>query len=303
MFTFPVSGQHPPMGLARSPIRRLAHPLEQAGVLDGPAGAVGAAARKLLPGGAVKEALAGTWLGHALHPILTDLVIGSFVSASVLDLLGGDDDGRAAERLLGVGIAAYGPTALTGVSDWSDSESGNPGVRRVGLVHAAGNAVALSLYTASLAARRSGDQGRGKLLALAGAGAMGAAGYLGGHLSYAQGVGVNQTFVDEGSGDWLPTGIAPDDLEAGQPRRAMVAGTPVMLVRHGDGLHALHDRCSHRGCSLSNGTVEGETVECPCHGSRFDLRDGSVERGPATSDQPSYETRQSGESIELRLAP
>jgi nitrite reductase/ring-hydroxylating ferredoxin subunit len=294
-------GQQPAMPLAQSPLRHLAKPVEEADTLDGLANAVGSNVRKLIPAGPVKDALAGTWLGHALHPILTDVVIGSFLSASLLDLLGGDDDGRAAERLLGVGIAAYGPTALTGVTDWADSEVVDAPVRRVGLVHAAGNAVALGLYTASLVARRKGDHGRGKLLALAGSGVMGGAGYLGGHLSFVKGVGVNQTAFDEGSDDWLPTGIAATDLEPGQPRKAMVAGTPVMLVRHADGVHALHDRCSHRGCSLSDGEVEGEIVECPCHGSRFDLRDGSVERGPATVDQPAFTTRQSGDSIELRL--
>ncbi len=286
-----------------SPIRPLAGAVESISALDAPGQKIGTAVRGLLSPGALKDAISGTWMGHALHPILTDVVIGSFVSASLLDLLGGDDDGRAAERLLAVGIAAYGPTALTGTSDWADSEIADEGIRRVGLVHAATNAVALGLYVASLRARRRGDHRRGKLLALAGGGAMGAGGYLGGHLAFVQGVGVNQTAFDEGAAEWSPAGLATDALPAGQPTRVLVDETPVLLVRHGDGVHALHDRCSHRGCPLSDmGEVDGEVIECSCHGSRFSLHDGSVQRGPATTDQPSYEVRESDGQIELRLS-
>src|SRR4051795_750295 len=143
--------------------------LESADVLDATAQAVAKQARKLFPHGAVKDAVSGTWLGHALHPMLTDVVIGSFTSATLLDLLGGDDDGRAAERLIGVGLAAYGPTAASGVNDWVDTEMGDERARRVGIVHASTNATAFGLYAASLAARRRGDRGKGKLLALTGA--------------------------------------------------------------------------------------------------------------------------------------
>src|SRR3982751_6014035 len=110
--------------------------LESAAVLDGPAKAVAKKAREVIPRGPVKDALSGTWLGHPLHPPLTDVVIGSFTSVLVLDLLGGDDDGRAARCLIGVGLAAYAPTVAAGVNDWADSEIGGERVRRVGLVPA-----------------------------------------------------------------------------------------------------------------------------------------------------------------------
>src|SRR4051812_21674720 len=128
--------------------------------------------------GALKDALSGTWLGHAVHPMLTDVVIGSFLSATILDALG--DDGAASEKLIGVGLAAYAPTALTGANDWADTEPVSDAVRRIGLVHAATNATALSLYAASLAARRRGDRGRGALLGAVGATVLATAGYLGG---------------------------------------------------------------------------------------------------------------------------
>ncbi len=289
------------MSNTKSPLSPVIDALEPAAPLDAPGKKIAAQVRGLLGPGALKDGLSGTWLGHALHPLLTDLVIGSFVSATVLDVIGGDDRGRAQERLIGVGIASYAPTAITGISDWADSEPAGDGIRRVGLVHAATNSVALSLYTASLVARRKGNPGRGKLLGFGGAAVLGAAGLLGGHLSYAQGVGPNQTAFDEGPADWTPVGEAADLVE-GQPVRVVADETPVFLLKHADGLHALHDRCSHRGCSLSSkGTLDGEVVECNCHGSRFNLHDGSLLRGPATTDQPSFEVRESAGTIEVRL--
>ena len=78
-----------------TPLEPLVSAIESASSLDGPAKAVGATVRGTLRPGALKDALSGTWLGHALHPILTDVVIGCFMSATLLDFLGGDDDGRA----------------------------------------------------------------------------------------------------------------------------------------------------------------------------------------------------------------
>jgi nitrite reductase/ring-hydroxylating ferredoxin subunit/uncharacterized membrane protein len=284
-----------------SPFDPLVRSIEAFEPLDTPGKAFGKAIRGAVGPGGLKDALSGTWLGHALHPMLTDVVIGSFTSAMLLDVLGGDDDGRAAERLIGVGIAAYLPTAATGFSDWADTEIADPAVRRVGLAHAWTNLTAFTLYSASLAARKKGARGRGKLLAVAGAGALGAAGYLGGHMSFTKGVGPNQTAFDAGPDDWTPA-IDASELPNGEPTSVVVEETPVLLLRHGDHFHAIHDRCSHRGCSLADGELEKETITCACHGSRFSLRDGSVLRGPATVAQPSYDVRETAGKLEIKLA-
>src|SRR3954452_9862855 len=282
-------------------MRPLAEIAESAAPLDGLGEKVGKAVRGALKPGTFKDAISGTWLGHALHPVLTDVVIGSFTSERLLDVLGGDDDGTAAERLIGVGIAAYGPTAFTGVNDWADSEPVDDAVRRVGLVHASTNALALTLYGSSLAARRRGSRTTGKVLSLAGAAVLATAGYLGGHLSFAKGVGPNQTAYDEGPDDWTAAG-GSESFENGKPKSVVVGDTPVLALRHGDHVHAIHDRCSHRGCSLADsGEIDGEVVECGCHGSRFSLRDGSVQRGPATTGQPAYEVRERDGSLEIKL--
>src|SRR5215211_3037424 len=103
-----------PRAASPAPLRPVVEALESATALDGPAQKLGGLVRSTIAPGTLKDALSGTWLGHALHPLLTDVVIGSFLSATLLDLVGGDDDARAAERLIAVGIAAYGPTALAG---------------------------------------------------------------------------------------------------------------------------------------------------------------------------------------------
>lgn len=278
---------------------RLVDPVEQAAALDAPGKAVGKAVRNLLSPGAVKDALSGTWLGHAVHPPLTDVVIGSFLGATFLDLLAPRSD-KAANRLVGIGIAAAVPTAVTGATDWADTEVADPRIRRVGLVHATANVTALSLYALSLAARRNGARKRGTALGLTGAAVLTASGYLGGHMSYTRGVGPNQTAFDPGPEDWTPVADA-SELSGEEPKAVVAGDTPVMLVRHPDGVHAIHDRCSHRGCLLSDGELDGHVVTCACHGSQFDITDGSLLRGPATSPQPAFEAREAAGRIEVRL--
>ena len=175
-------------------------------------------------------------------------------------------------------------------------------MRRTGLVHAATNATALTLYVSSLAARRRGAHRQGVVLGAAGATLLMAAGYLGGHLSYAAGVGVDQTVFDPGPLEWASAG--PDaPLTERQATRVVAGDTPVLLFRDGDATYAIHDRCSHRGCSLAEGEVDGQDIICACHGSRFDLRTGAVKRGPATAPQPAFEVREHGGVREVRRRP
>lgn len=282
-----------------TPMRPLIDKLENADAIDAPAKPLAAKVRELLGDGAVKDLISGTGLGHPAHPPLTDLVIGSFVSASLLDLLAPRAGGRAARLLIKVGIAAAVPTAITGISDWADTELSDEGVRRVGVVHSTANTTALTLYSASLLARRRGNRVRGVLLALAGAGVLGFSGYLGGHMSYVRGVGVNQTAFDAGPEEWTAV-AASSEVEAGQPHAVDADGTPVMLVRHGSDINAIHDRCSHRGCLLSDGKLEGDVITCSCHGSKFDVRDGSLLHGPATVGQPAFDVRETDGRVEVR---
>jgi nitrite reductase/ring-hydroxylating ferredoxin subunit len=277
----------------RAPVRLLAG-LE---VLDGPAKKLGKAARSLIKPGPVKDALSGSWLGHALHPLLTDVTIGTFTSAVLLDWLGGEKSQPAAERLIALGLLSTAPTVSSGYSDWADTEVASDRVRRIGIVHAATNATAASLFAASWAARRRG--GTGRLLALAGGGAMATAGYLGGHLTLAEGVGVDRTTFEHGTEDWAPV-LDDGELGEGQRRCVEADGTAVMVARAGGDLYALSNHCSHRGGPLHEGGLDGLTVTCPWHDSVFDLRDGALIHGPAAYPQPAWDIRARDGRIEVR---
>ncbi|MDQ3587229.1 MAG: Rieske (2Fe-2S) protein [Actinomycetota bacterium] len=290
-WTAPEPTAPPPHALVRK--------LEAFEGLDGAADVISKKLRDALARQPLKDLLSGTWLGHSLHPLMTDLPIGTWTSALLLDLLGGEDAEGASDLLVGVGLAAAGPTALAGWSDWADSTVGNKPVSRVGLVHAASNITALGLYTASLLARRRGARRRGKLLGLAGAGALGLGGYLGGHLSFVRGIGVNQTAFEGRPGDWTEAAGA-SQLTEGRPHVATVEGADVLLVRQGERVFALANTCTHRGGPLSDGELVDGCVECPWHGSRFRLADGSVEQGPASAPQPAYDVRERDGRVEVR---
>lgn len=173
-------------GQRPSPLVRWTLRLEEATALDGPVHAVEPRVRDLFGTGVRGSVLRGDWLGHALHPLLTDVVIGSWTSATLLDLVGGRDSAAAAQRLIGAGLLAAGPTAWSGWAEWSEAGSRD---KRVGLVHAVTNAVAIGTYSASWIARQRGRHGAGVRLALAGAAVSGVGAYLGGHLAAARKVG------------------------------------------------------------------------------------------------------------------
>lgn len=141
------------------------------------------------------DALRGMWLGHAIHPLMTDVPIGAWTSATVLDLFGGEQSRFAARRLVGLGILAAVPTAITGVAEWGTTETLED--RRVGVVHAMSNSIALGLYTASWLSRRRGRHARGAGLALAGAAATGFGGYPGGQLIEARKVPIRHPAYDD----------------------------------------------------------------------------------------------------------
>jgi nitrite reductase/ring-hydroxylating ferredoxin subunit/uncharacterized membrane protein len=238
-------------------------------------------------------------MGHALHPLLTDVPIGTWTSSLLLDLVGQDD---AATTLIGAGLAAVPATVATGWNDWADTEPASAGVRRSGILHAACNGGAAALMSLSYLARKRGRTGRGRLYSLAGLSLLGAGGWLGGHLSYAQGVGVDTTVFDDGPQDWTETDVEAGDLPENTPRCAVADGVGVLLVRRGDEIKALHNRCTHRGGSLADGELSDGTIACPLHGSVFSLDDGSVVQGPAAYPQPRFEARESGGRVQVRRA-
>jgi nitrite reductase/ring-hydroxylating ferredoxin subunit/uncharacterized membrane protein len=267
---------------AETGLDRLAKPLSEA-------------VSRIVPGGGFKDVLSGTWLGHPLHPMLTDLPIGFWTSAFTLDLLGGRAARPAATRLVGWGVATAVPTALAGASDWSDTTGA---ARRVGLVHAVANTTATICYGASWWERRRGRHARGVVLALVGATAATVGGYLGGHLLQTRGIGVDNTAFDAPPSDW--TGVLAESELTEEPREVDVDGTGIIVFRTRDAVVALGSHCPHRGAPMSEGTLDADSITCPWHGSRFHLPDGALLRGPSATPLPSYECRLRDGVLEVR---
>ena len=141
----------------------------------------------------------GRWLGHPLHPALSDLPIGFWAGSMLLDLTSGDPSPDGGLDPAGVftaaGIAAAVATAATGVVDWTVSDDQD---RRVGLFHGVLNTAALGLQGMSLAARLAGHRGTARGLGAAGLAVTGAAAYLGGHLVFAKAVMVSRVAGADG---------------------------------------------------------------------------------------------------------
>jgi nitrite reductase/ring-hydroxylating ferredoxin subunit/uncharacterized membrane protein len=242
----------------------------------------------------------GRWVGHPLHPALSDLPVGLWTAATVLDVTdrspapGNGLD--AAGMLSAAGIVASCATALTGLTDWTVSDEQD---RRVGLFHGLLNTVALGLQGVSLATRMTGHRSTARALGAASLTVTAAAAYLGGHLVFTKGVMVNRVGWAVGPRRWvraLPEADLPDD----SPLAIEAEGRQILLYRHGGILYAIDNICSHAGGLLSRGTVADLTVTCPLHGSRFALADGSVRRGPAHQPQPVLRTRIRNGWIEVR---
>jgi len=248
----------------------------------------------------VRNFLDGVWLGAPLHPALTDVPVGAWTTALLLDtgsVLSGDRAlGAAADRALAVGTIAAVPAAVTGLNDLRDLIGQS---RRIAMVHALANVVGLSLSTASLAYRRSGRRGLARGLSGLGYLTSSTAAHLGGKLSFALGIRVNRTVGLSVPGSFVPV-LAEADLQGEELRQVDVDGVPVLLARSQAGeLCALAGTCTHLGGPLAEGSREGDTVTCPWHGSRFDLRSGAVVEGPAVFVQPRLETRVREGRIEI----
>ena len=250
----------------------------------------------------IRNFLNGTWLGEPLHVVLTDVPIGAWTVAMVFDALNVVWDrrelARACETSIGIGLLGAAGAAATGMTDWSDV---NPPARRLGFIHGLLNLSGITLFATSLCLRKKKSHNMGRIVSVLGYAVMTYAAHLGGKLVYEQRVGVDRT-----DGQILPeqfAAVLPEtSLIDGKLTRVMYQGTPILLVRRGDRLFAMAETCSHFSGPLSEGKLEGDTVVCPYHFSRFALEDGRVLDGPAVHPQPCLEVRTRSGQIELRRA-
>jgi len=273
-------------------------------VLDAVAGPLSDAVHGIYKAGgsagqAAKNVVHGAWLGHPLHPVLTDLPLGAWTTGLVLDAVGtATNDGsmnRAADVAIAVGLAVAVGAAVTGLTDWSET-SGR--TRRTGLVHGLLNIAATTLYATAYALRRNGSRSAGQRCALAGYSVALGAAWFGGDLVFDQRVGVTHAVV-EGPETFVAV-AASDDVRDGSMIRARKDGFDVLVVRQHGHLCALAHSCSHQGGPLSEGTLKDGSVVCPWHGSEFALDDGHVINGPASESQPALDIREVDGPIEIK---
>jgi nitrite reductase/ring-hydroxylating ferredoxin subunit/uncharacterized membrane protein len=251
----------------------------------------------------LKLFLNGSWFGHPLHPVLTDIPIGAWTMTILLDLVAlfaGVPLGAAAALTTGVGLLGAVATAASGLMDWMDT---GPPEQGVGAVHALLNIAATVGFAVSFALRCGAGwhtTPAAFVVALAGYALLLAGSYLGGAMVYHRGVMINRNAYRSGPSEFVAA-LAPGELEEGKLRRVDVGGEPVLLVRRGEKIYAVGAVCSHYGAPLEEGTILDDTIRCPWHASRFALDDGRVREGPACAALPSYETRIRADRVEVRL--
>ncbi len=244
--------------------------------------------------------LNGTWLGEPLHVVLTDVPIGAWTVAMVFDALeminSRYEFAVAADASVAIGLAGAAGAAITGVTDWSDVD---PPARRLGLIHGLLNVGATALFATSLILRRRKARNEGRGFSALGYALMSFSAHLGGKLVYEHQVGVDRT-----AGQTFPenfTAVLPEsNLPDNTPTRAMHQGVPILLVRRGERLFAMAETCSHFSGPLAEGKLDGDSIVCPYHSSRFALEDGRVLDGPAVHPQPCLEIRARDGQIEVR---
>jgi uncharacterized membrane protein len=204
-----------------------------------------------------QDVLHGRWLGHPLHSVLTDLPVGAWTTALVLD---GVDTvtgaphrfGDAAQSAVGLGIIGGIGAALAGVTDWQYTHDN---ARRTGLVHGTMNAAALMFYVSSWRDRRRGRRGRALLCSTLGYGVVLASTYLGGTLVYRHRIGVHHADDQLEPRDFVPT-VPVDELVEDVPRRVEHDGAGAVLIRHGNRVFGVGEHCAHLGAPVGEGWMQ-----------------------------------------------
>ena len=251
-------------------------------------------------GRTVKDALHGRWLGHPLHPVLTDIPIGAWMMAQVFDALGATRRTRAydaaARVCITTGLVGAVGAAVTGLADWSETGRDS---RRIGFVHGMINVAATSLFLASALMRRRrktsaavATSSTGFAVAMAGA-------YLGGTLVYHQEIGPHHA-LDWNAPDKFARAVPVSELPEGTKKKVRVGDVDVVVGRHQGKLFAVAERCAHQAGPLSEGELKDGTIVCPWHGSTYCVDSGALVHGPSVYDQPCYDTRERDGFLEVR---
>lgn len=250
----------------------------------------------------IQHFLNGTWLGHPVHAVITDVPIGALTVSIVADLIG---QPIVADVSMLLGVLAMVAAAVTGAADYAEVDGT---ARNRATVHSALMVVSLVLYGVSLLIRNGQPSDRLVPIVLAVIAylvlALGA--NIGGDLVYLIGTHVDRHAWRGAGTKWVKVDLGGlPDIPQGGPTKLKAGINELAVIREGDRILAVHAQCAHAGGPLAEGTVVDGRIECPWHGSRFRIDNGHVARGPAMYDQPAYEVRRAdtGEGWEARRQP
>ncbi len=254
-------------------------------------------------GNNIKNILHGKWVGHALHPIITDVPIGAWTAAAVLDTLELCGSGKykpGADAAINVGLAGAAGAAITGITDWTGTTQIE---RKAGLAHAILNIGATALYLTSAILRKNEKSRKTAIsLSMLGYCITTLSAYIGGNLVYNQQMGVNHAASPDGFPNDFVAVCGEDELQDNKMKCVRANKVNVLLVKEDNKIYAIANTCSHMGGPLDEGELLDDCkVRCPWHGSVFSFKDGSVVDGPATEPQPEFEVRIRNGQIEVKL--
>ncbi|MGZ8564177.1 MAG: Rieske 2Fe-2S domain-containing protein [Candidatus Limnocylindria bacterium] len=254
------------------------------------------------PGKLLQDFLNGSWLGHSVHPVVVDVVVGGSTVALLLQLLAWLTPAEVRTALVWTVALTWlaGLSAIvTGLTDFKDTAKGDE-QNIVGL-HGLINIVATLALIGAFVALLGEADGLAGWLIVAGFLVLSVGAFIGGHVVFKYGYMVNYNAFARGRKAKEFTAVLPAaDLADATPTQAMLGTTALVVVRRGDLVFALKETCSHAGGPLSKGQLAGDTIVCPWHGSAFRLSDGAVRHGPSSTRQVAYRARITGDQVEVQ---
>jgi nitrite reductase/ring-hydroxylating ferredoxin subunit/uncharacterized membrane protein len=258
--------------------------------------------------------------GHPIHPMLVGFPAAYLFGSAAVDLwaraTGRTEWFRTARHMTTLGIGTALVAAVPGLIDYVFAVPPKSSARTRATDHMFANVSALMLFSAARAGWRTDDPPRPwvTVAEACGAALVVVAGWMGGTLVYRNQIAVDHRFAN--AGKWRSLDIvapdedqetvdvgAVDELGVGQMKLVRVGNRRIVLARTEDGHTAFDDRCTHKGGPLSDGSLVCGTVQCPWHGSQFDVRTGAVAQGPAREPIATYDVTEIDGQLRLSVSP
>jgi len=252
---------------------------------------------------------------HPIHPMLVAFPFAYLFGSACIDVWA-----RTTNRprwhqtashmsLLGIGTALA--AAVPGLIDYVFAIPPKSSARSRATSHMFANVSALGLFALARAGRRQHDDRPAPwslALEVAATSLMSAGGWMGGTLVYRNQIGVDHRYanagryrVDASRDDTTIDAASTDELKVGQMKLLRAGDRRIVLGRTEHGYAAFDDRCSHKGGPLSDGALVCDTVQCPWHGSQFDVMTGRVKEGPATDAIATYPVEERDGRVRVTL--